>query len=189
MAKQYGMVIDTTRCMGCQTCIVGCKVSNEVPGELYWGRLLNRDAEDEPAYRPVGTFPKASMNFRPVLCNHCAEPACVEKCPTGAMSKRDDNGAVVVDQEACIGCGTCVQSCPYGIPQLDEEAGVSTKCTMCFDRLDHGHLPWCVQACPGEARIAGDLNDPESDVAKFIAEKGAKPYLEENGTAPSVYYV
>ena len=82
-----------------------------------------------------------------------------------------------------------MNSCPYGVPQIDEEAGVSSKCTMCFDRLDNDHRPWCVQACPAEARIVGDLNDPESEVSKYIAEKGAVPYLEENGTTPSVYYV
>ena len=174
MAKQYGMVIDTTRCMGCQTCAVACKVSNDVPGDLY---------------RPTGPFPKVKMNFRPTLCNHCAEPACVANCPTGAMAKREDNGAVVVDQDVCIGCGTCVNSCPYEVPQIDEEAGVSSKCTLCFDRLDNDHRPWCVQACPAEARIVGDLNDPESEVSKYIAEKGAQPYMPENGTTPSVYYV
>lgn len=189
MAKQYGMVVDTTRCMGCQTCVVTCKISNEVPGDIYWGHLLNRDNEDASPYQPVGTYPKVTMNFRPTLCNHCAEPACVETCPTGAMHKREDNGAVVVDQEVCIGCGTCVKACPYEVPQLDSENSVSSKCTMCFDRQDNDHKPWCVQSCPAEARIVGDLNDPESEVSKYIAEKGAKPYLEENGTTPSVYYV
>ena len=123
----------------------------------------------------------------------------VEQCAAAAASFKgagrrfevygECNGAVVVDQDVCTGCGTCVNSCPYEVPQIDEEAGVSSKCTMCFDRLDNDHRPWCVQACPAEARIVGDLNDPESEVSKYIVEKGAQPYMPENGTTPSVYYV
>ena len=75
------------------------------------------------------------------------------------------------------------------MPRLDEEANRSSKCTLCYDRLAADKLPWCVQACPGEARFVGDLNDPESEVARLIAEKGAKPIHEDFGTSPSVYYV
>ena len=185
--KQYGMLIRTSRCVGCQTCIVGCHVLHECPEDVYLGFLETVGCEDN--YLVQGTFPDVRVTFRPHLCNHCEKPACVANCPTGAMSKREEDGIVETDSDVCIGCGTCVNSCPYEVPQIDEEAGVSSKCTLCFDRLDNDHRPWCVQACPAEARIVGDLNDPESEVAKYIAEKGAKPYLEENGTTPSVYYV
>lgn len=187
MAKQYGMVIDTTRCMGCQTCVVSCKISNQVPGDVYWSRVVsnNSDAFD----RPAGVFPDVKLSYRPELCNHCSNPACVAACPTGAMHKREEDGVVLVDDEVCIGCGTCVSTCPYQMPKLDEEKGVSTKCTMCYDRLNAGLEPWCVQACPAEARIVGDLNDPESEVALYIAEKGAVPLFEEYGTEPNVYVV
>lgn len=184
---QYGMVIDTTRCMGCQTCTISCKVSNEVPGDIYWGRVVSDDGE--VLYRPTGTFPDVKLAFRPELCNHCADAACVANCPTGAMQKREEDGVVAVDAETCIGCGTCAKSCPYGIPQIDEAASVSSKCDLCYDRLGAGKLPWCVQSCPGEARIVGDINDPESDAARYIAEKGAEPLDADFGTVPSVYYV
>lgn len=186
MAKQYGMVIDTTRCMGCQTCAVACKVSNDVPGELYWAHVEGLDGD---LYRPTGHLPEGEDE----LPSHAVQPlrraGLRGQLSHRRMAKREDNGAVVVDQEVCIGCGTCVNSCPYEVPQIDEEAGVSSKCTLCFDRLDNDHRPWCVQACPAEARIVGDLNDPESEVSKYIAEKGAQPYMPENGTTPSVYYV
>ena len=183
---QYAIVTDLNRCVGCLACAVACKVANNVPIGSFWNKVLRIG----PNPSTEGSdFPNVDMYFLPIQCQHCENPACVANCPTGAMAKREDNGAVVVDQEVCIGCGTCVNSCPYEVPQIDETAGVSSKCTMCFDRLDNDHRPWCVQACPAEARIVGDLNDPESEVSKYIAEKGAQPYMPENGTTPSVYYV
>ncbi len=158
-----------------------------VPGDIYWGRVVSPDGDR--VYRPSGTFPNVKLAFRPELCNHCGSPACVAECPTGAMHKRDEDGVVLSDPDVCIGCGTCVQACPYDVPRLDEEANRSSKCTLCYDRLAADKLPWCVQACPGEARFVGDLNDPESEVARLIAEKGAKPIHEDFGTSPSVYYV
>lgn len=187
MAKQYGMVIDTTRCMGCQTCVVSCKISNDVPVDIYWGRVVNKTGD--AIYRPSGTFPNVRFEFRPELCNHCDAPACVAACPTGAMAKRDEDGVVLVDREVCIGCGSCAEACPYGMPKVDEGAGVSTKCTMCYDRLAADKLPWCVQSCPAEARIVGDLGDPDSEVSRYIVEKSAQPLMPEYGTEPNVYVV
>ena len=187
MTKQYGMVIDTTRCMGCHTCVISCKVSNDTPAGIYWSRVLSADRDRADKVR--GTFPNATIGYSPELCNHCATPACVENCPTGAMHKREEDGVVISDPDTCIGCSTCVQSCPYEIPKVDEEAGVSSKCTLCYQRLAYDKLPWCVESCPANARFVGDINDPSSEVAKLIAEKNAKPLMEEFGTGPSVYYI
>ena len=146
MAKQYGMVIDTTRCMGCQTCVVACKVSNDAPGDIYWGHVLSLDGD--AVYRPTGTFPQVKMNFRPTLCNHCAEPACVANCPTGAMQKDEDLGIVNNDKDICIGCMTCQKSCPYNHPQQFAD-GLSWKCVMCTDESpDATPDPACAKACP-----------------------------------------
>lgn len=156
MAKQYGMVIDTTRCMGCQTCAVACKVSNDVPGELYWAHVEGLEGD---LYRPTGTFPKVKMNFLPTLCNHCAEPACVANCPTGAMQKDPETGIVNNDKEKCIGCMTCEKSCPYGHPvQLDD--GLSHKCVLCSDENPEGTPdPTCAKACPVRALEFGTLSE------------------------------
>ena len=155
MAKQYGMVIDTSRCMGCQTCVVACKVSNDAPGDIYWGHVVSLDGED--VYRPTGTFPNVKMNFRPTLCNHCAEPACVANCPTGAMQKDPETGIVNNDKEKCIGCMTCEKSCPYGHPvQLDD--GLSHKCVLCSDENPEGTPdPTCAKACPVRALEFGPI--------------------------------
>lgn len=187
MGKRYGMVIDTTRCMGCQTCVVSCKISSQVPGTIYWGRVVSNGGEAFD--KPTGTFPDVRLSFLAELCNHCDNPACAAACPTGAMHKDEETGAVLVDREACIGCGACEAACPYGMPHVDAEASKSTKCTLCVDRLEAGLRPWCVQACPGEARIVGDLSDPDSEVSRYIAERGGEPLHPEYGTEPNVYVV
>ena len=156
-----GFYVDLASCIGCKTCQVACKDRRDI--QVAGPRLRRVDTFE------CGTYPEVAMFHLNLSCNHCESPACVANCPTGAMYK-DDDGTVQHDDEACIGCQTCVNSCPYEVPQIDEEAGVSSKCTLCFDRLDNDHRPWCVQACPAEARIVGDLNDPESEVSKYIVE-------------------
>lgn len=86
--KQYGMLIRTNRCVGCQTCIVGCHLLHECPEDVYLGYLETEGQEEN--YLVTGTYPQVSITFRPHLCNHCENPACVANCPTGAMTKRDE---------------------------------------------------------------------------------------------------
>lgn len=184
---QFGMVIDLRGCMGCQTCVVGCKTSNEFTGEGFWNHVL--DYSDGEVYMATsGDAP--AMKFRPTLCNHCESPVCVTNCPTGAMHKSEETGIVSVDQDICIGCGTCEKSCPYGAPVIDSENMVSTKCNLCAGRtVEGGKDPYCVAACPARVRTFGDLSDPNSEVSKLISENDAQQYLPENGTNPSVYYI
>ena len=184
-------LIDLTKCVGCHDCQIGCKDEH---CDQAWLPYAEAEPEVGQFWLKLKQFERGAgshvrVTYMPTLCNHCAEPACVANCPTGAMAKREDNGAVVVDQDVCIGCGTCVNSCPYEVPQLDEAAGVSSKCTLCYQRLAYDKLPWCVESCPANARFVGDINDPSSEVAKLIAEKNAKPLMEEFGTGPSVYYI
>ncbi len=186
--KRYGMVIDTEHCVGCQTCTVSCKISNEVPGDAAWNHLESLDGD--VLYQSTGTFPAATLAFRPMLCNHCENPACVAHCPTGAMHKDVATGIVSVDTDVCIGCGYCSWVCPYGAPSMDTVNHVMSKCTFCSEsRLDKDAAPFCVAACPANARIFGNLNDPESEVSKLIQQKHAEPYLREYETRPSVFYI
>lgn len=184
--KRFGMVIDTTVCVGCQTCAVSCNVSHELPSDVLWSHVVSFDGDE--VYQPTGTFPAPVLKFRPTLCNHCDNPACVAACPTGAMAKDPETGIVSPDPEVCIGCGSCVAACPYGAPVINEETSTSTKCTFCKERSSKGQEPFCVAACPANARIFGDLNDPDSEVAKLVAA-GAQPWQPEAGTEPCVFYI
>ena len=184
---QYGMVIDLRSCTGCQTCVISCKTANEVPEEGFWSHVI--DYYEGETYIASEVDGKVDMKFRSTLCNHCANPACVAACPTGAMHKSEETGIVSVDQDICIGCNTCGNTCPYEIPVLQEERCVMGKCNLCAGRLDQGKDPFCVQACPTRIRKVGLISDPESEVSKLIAEHNAQPYKPENDTSPSVHYI
>jgi tetrathionate reductase subunit B len=200
---QYAMVIDLNRCVGCHSCSVACKAEWNVPAES--GRSwLRRLGPDETPYG-------ISYTFYPGHCNHCNEPACVPVCPVEKVSARFENklngereilniaatwkdpfnGTVQIDKKRCIGCGACVDACPYGAryinPNLGKK-GVADKCSFCVERLAKGLSPACVQTCLGGARFFGDLNDPDSEVAKYI-DKGALA-LNSNkiNTGSNVYY-
>ena len=137
---------------------------------------------------PSGTYPDLEMYYLPVSCQHCDNPECVSVCPTGASYKRED-GIVLVDHSKCIGCQYCVMACPYGVRTYDEsrDKGVIEKCTLCAHLVDAGEKPACVKHCPGQARLFGDADDPESDVSKMIARKSTHK-LTDVGNHPGVTY-
>lgn len=183
----YGMLIDTRYCTGCQTCVVSCKTSNQVPDDAFWSHVKSLDGDT--LYKVTGEFPNVKMKFRPTLCNHCGKPACIPSCPTGAISKDATTGVVSIDEEVCIGCGDCVAACPYEIPVLQTSEGVAGKCDFCAARVEEGELPYCVASCITRIRYFGDVNDPESEISQLIAQHDAQPYLPEEETGPSVYYI
>ena len=155
---KYGFAINLHRCIGCRTCTVACKMEHRLSENIQRIRVLN-DAGETTYDVPVGEYPNGlSFTWRPVPCQHCDNPVCVEVCPAGATYKRED-GIVVVDSEQCIGCQACVSACPYGVRYLDADLNVVQKCNMCADRVDEGLLPSCVAQCGGRARYFGDLDE------------------------------
>jgi len=200
MAKRYGMVIDLKRCIACDACTMACRQAKATSRGILFARIFKYER---------GTYPYAKMSCLPVLCMHCAEPPCREVCPTGATKRRED-GIVVVDSEKCIGCKHCIIACPYGARnafrgetdyfegqktpfEVEKERehlpGTAEKCDFCVERLQEGRMPACVEACVGDARIFGDLNDKESEASKLIAKRGGFQLNPELGTDPSVYYL
>jgi tetrathionate reductase subunit B len=177
---QYAMVIDTRRCIGCHACTVACKSEFEVPIGM---------TRSWVEYVEKGSYPDVSRSFLPRLCNHCSEPPCVPVCPTGATYKREEDGIVVVDADRCIGCKYCLQACPYDARFINPLTGTADKCDFCLHRVEQGIAPACVNTCQGNARIFGNMNDPESEVAKLIATNAVSVLRQEMGTEPNVYYI
>lgn len=179
--RKLGMVIDLALCTGCNACVVACKLENDVPFGAFNTWVESWDAERD------GRTRRANL---PQLCNHCENAPCVANCPTGASYKADD-GTVQVDIENCIGCKACISACPYEARYFVESESVVGKCTFCHQRSSSGLLPACTSTCITSARIFGDLNDPDSDVAKRLAEceSEASVLLPEKSTEPHVYYI
>ena len=193
------------RCIGCNTCALACKMQNNVPDGMLWNRVLTEGCERFDSAE--GTYPNLSRTYLPLACQHCENPACERVCPTGATYK-DDKGRVEIDYDKCIGCRMCMAACPYnartfnwndpvratgagyGDARVPERTrGVMEKCTLCKERTDEGDEPMCVRCCPADARIFGDLDDPDSAVSRLRRDQGAEVLLEEKGTRPQVFYV
>ncbi|TGE39927.1 4Fe-4S dicluster domain-containing protein [Desulfosporosinus fructosivorans] len=177
---RYAMVIDTRSCIGCQSCTVACKVHNNLPVDMIYNPVTT--------VGPTGVYPNLHMAHIPLLCMHCENAPCVNACPTGASQRRDD-GIVWVDESKCVGCKSCVMACPYGARVSNHEKGTVQKCDFCFDRVDKGNVPRCVQSCHQKARIFGDLEDETSDVFKLVNGEHAVRLLDELGTEPYVFYI
>ncbi|NHM15399.1 4Fe-4S dicluster domain-containing protein [Eggerthellaceae bacterium zg-887] len=166
---QYAIVTDLDRCVGCLACNVGCKVVNDVPIGNYWNKILRIG----PTLKADGSgqYPDVEMYFLNVQCQHCANPNCVEVCPTAASFK-DKDGTVQIDAEKCIGCQSCMSACPYGVRYLNEDSGVVEKCTLCQERTkEEGVLPQCVSQCCGMARWYGDV---DKGIENFQGPRGQK---------------
>jgi tetrathionate reductase subunit B len=179
-AKQYGMLIDTRRCIGCHTCSVACKSEFDIPLGV---------TRSWVEYTEKGNFPNVARHFLPRLCNHCRHPQCVNVCPTGATYKREQDGIVVVDSGQCIGCKYCIQACPYDARFLNPVTGFAEKCDFCIHRVSKGLVPSCVNACLGGARIFGDISDPGSEISKQLATNPTTVLRPGKGTEPQVYYI
>lgn len=175
----YGFVIDNRACIGCHACSTACKSENEVP--LGVSRTWVKTVEQ-------GKYPDTRRSFQVSRCNHCENPPCVRICPTGAMYQRDD-GIVEFDKNSCIGCKSCLQACPYDAIYIDPETKTAAKCHYCSHRIEVGLEPACVVVCPVHAIVAGDLDDPHSEISKLAAAHPTTVRKPEQGTAPKLLYI
>jgi sulfite dehydrogenase (quinone) subunit SoeB len=164
---RHAMSIDLDLCVGCKACVSACKEQWDTgPGA----------ARDWVHTYESGTRGKdLAVTFYPGLCMQCETHPCTTDCPTGATFIDARTGVVVVDPDVCIGCGNCISNCPYGARHYDPDKKIVEKCNLCAPFVARGEQPACVQTCPAECRVFGDLDDPESAVSRQIQEKGAKP--------------
>jgi Fe-S-cluster-containing dehydrogenase component/formate-dependent nitrite reductase membrane component NrfD len=176
---RYGFVIDQTRCIGCHACTVACKEENGVPLGAFrtWVKYVEK-----------GEYPNTRRHFAVLRCNHCDHAPCVTICPTLALYRRRD-GIVDFDGARCIGCKSCMQACPYDALYIDPGTGTAAKCHFCAHRVEVGLEPACVIVCPERAILAGDLDDPSSEVARIVAREQVLVRKPEQGTRPKLFYV
>jgi formate dehydrogenase beta subunit len=173
--EDIAMLVDVTKCVSCWWCYAACKNYNKLP------ETIKPDPERPPPLSPdvwttLKTVKKGTeWHSRKQACNHCTDAACVEVCPTGALSY-NKLGFVQYDKEKCSGCGYCAEFCPFGVPQL-ESNGVTTavvmdKCTFCIDRVTSGEQPACAAACPTGAIKFGKRNELVEEGRERVAMLG-----------------
>ena len=181
--KQFTFVVDVDRCIGCKGCQVACKMENCM--------ALGEGRNKVCTIGPNGVYPDLELYFLPTMCQQCENPSCVQACPTGACYKREEDGVILVDQDRCVGCGSCRRACPYQMIRSSRELRTADKCTLCAQLRAVGDTPACVRNCSGGALHYGDINDPSSEVSKLLAETDPQCIytLRDLGNRPTVRYI
>ena len=188
---RYGMVIDVDRCTGCYNCFLACRdehvgndhrpIAAQQPGSGHkWIDVLEHER---------GKFPRVRVDYVALPCQQCQDAACVARAPQGAVYRRED-GIVLIDPDRAKGHPEIVSSCPYRAIHWNAAEGVAQKCTFCAHLLDQGWKePRCVEACPTEALVFGDLDDPSSRISKLLKSKATEELHPEFGLSPAVRYL
>ena len=191
--RDHAILVDVTRCTGCETCVAACIDANgKDPRLAERDRATVRDGLS--ANRQTSILQVDDGRFAHKSCMHCLEPSCVSACLVGGLTK-EENGPVVYDPEKCIGCRYCMLACPFHVPRYewDDTTPLMVKCEMCFERLEAGQSPACVTACPHEALVHGPRDELLAEARRRIANRPGDylPHVwgEEEFGGTSVLYV
>ena len=173
------ILIDRDRCIGCYSCIVACKLEHDLPP--YPAHPPIGDPKG-PAFIRVDQFGpeirdgEVYQYFQPILCMHCPDAPCIEVCPQSAIYKDAETGIVMVDQDQCMGCRSCLEACPYGAPQFHD--GKLNLCDLCFHRPEErrreGRYTACEAACPARAIQVGPFDEIAVRPERKTAERAGK---------------
>jgi anaerobic dimethyl sulfoxide reductase subunit B len=161
---QFEFYFDSERCIKCKACEVACKQWKGIKAGTV--SLIKIEEVTD------GVFPDVKRRFFPIFCRHCAKCPCIEVCPTKAIFRRPD-GIMIVNQDKCIGCKVCLDACPFGAPQFNED-GLMQKCDMCLDRLEQGQGPFCVSTCPTQALRWGSVQEISRVASRKALQKMAR---------------
>ena len=182
------LILNYNVCNGCYNCQVVCKdehVAND------WTPIAKPQPDTGQFWNKLkdnvrGQVPKVRVTYEHSICQHCDDAPCIEACRSDAIYKRDD-GIVIIDPDKCRGHQLCMEACPYeGVIYFNDSLNIAQKCTLCAHLLDAGMAePRCVDACPTEAMVFGDEDDPK--IQKLM--KQAEPLLPEEDVKPRVLYI
>lgn len=176
-----GFTLDLARCVGCGACVLACRTENQLPKGVSWRRILQVNRSR------IGGGPTFHLS---VACHHCANPPCVEACPSAALEKQQD-GIVLLLSERCIGCRYCEMACPFGAPAFDPAGKVMTKCHFCHHRIADGLHPACVEACPtgalGPGAPGADHDPGAEDSGRLVPAAPTPGFSDPAGAVPGFW--
>jgi len=169
---QHSFIFDLNKCTGCQACQVACLIENELAPQRPWREIHTFNE---------ARYPAILLFHLSLACNHCLDAPCMKYCPALAYSRDPATGAVIIAQDACIGCKYCSWVCPYDAPKFNPAAGVMEKCTFCNHRLQEGLEPACVALCPTGALQIGEYAEN--------GNTGSIPGFPETGIRPAIRFI
>jgi formate dehydrogenase iron-sulfur subunit len=167
MTERVAILTDTTRCTGCEKCVVACKEKNKLGEDHAW--RWQGAVNDLSSSRLCTIIRRPGDHYIRQQCRHCLEPACVSACLVGALQQLPE-GPVVYDSDRCMGCRYCLVACPYGIPRYEWQDAVPHVRKLCADRIAEGKVPACVEACPEKATIFGTRADLLAEAHRRLTE-------------------
>lgn len=188
MAQEYVMLHDVARCTACRACMVACKQWHNLPADMstpFEGQYQSHKDLSPKTWNlikmneRVDAQGKFHWDFFKFQCMHCGDPACAKGCPEQAIDKLE-NGAVVINQDKCVGCHYCAHNCPFGVPKIDEETHKSTKCDLCFDRIAEGMEPSCSKTCTADAIRFGTREEMMARAEMRLAQLKEQGYDDAN---------